>query len=481
MTTPDPRPLLERLRDALGPAHVLTGEDAAPYARDWTGTRACRPLAVIRPGSTAEVGEAMRLASEARAPVVAISGNTGLAGGAQGEGALLLSTERLSAIRAIREDERVAVVEAGVVVERLQEAAEARGLAFPLAFGARGSARVGGVVATNAGGANALRHGSVRQMCLGLEVVLADGRVLDLMGSLRKDNSGYDLRDLFVGAEGTLGIVTAAVLRLVPLPRARATAMVAAPSIEAALALLHRLQDETAGQVEAFELMPGAFLDAHRARFPEARPPFPERHEVNLLVEVAATAARDAEPGPDGAVPVVARLETTLGEMAEGGLVLDAALARSEAQRREMWARREAAAELIFGAGLPLADHDVAVPLASVGRFLAEADARLAALEPEARSVSVAHLGDGNVHYTVLMPRADPALKARVTEAVEEVVAALGGSFSAEHGVGTHKLASMARRKDPVALDAMRAIKAALDPLGILNPGKVLPPEAPSG
>lgn len=481
MTIQDSSALFDLLRTALGSLHVLTGPDAAPYGRDWTGMRVCEPLAVLRPGSTAEVSAALRLAAEARVPVVAVSGNTGLTGGAQAEGALLLSTERLSAIRAIHEDDRVAVVEAGVVIQALGEAAEARGLAFPLAFGARGTARVGGVLATNAGGANALRYGSARALCLGVEVVLADGRVLDLMGSLRKDNSGYALRDLFVGAEGTLGIITAAVLRLVPQARARATAMVAAPSLAAALALLHRLQDETAGQVEAFEYMPGAYMDAHRARFPEGRAPFPERHDVNLLVEVGATAARDAEPGPDGAVPAVAHLEAVLGDLAEAGLVLDATVARSEAQRAAMWARREAAAELVFGAGLPVADHDVAVPLGAVAAFLERADARVAALEPQARSLSVAHLGDGNVHYTVVMPRADPALKERITEAVEEEVAALGGTFSAEHGVGTHKLASMARRKDPVALDVMRRIKVALDPLGLLNPGKVLPEAAAEG
>ena len=469
------RDLLDRIRGILGAEQVMTGADAEPYGRDWTGTRRSAPLAVLRPGSAQEVASVLRLASEARVPVVPLGGNTGLTGAGQGDGALVVSLERMAAIREIREAERVALVEAGVVVQALQDAAEERGLAFPLSFGARGTARIGGVLSTNAGGANALRHGSARALCLGIEVALPDGRVLDLMSALRKDNSGYDLRDLFVGAEGTLGLVTAAVLRLVPLPRAWATAMVAAPSLDAALQLLNRLQDETAGQVEAFEYMPAAYVEAHLARFPEARAPFEERHEVNLLVELGATAARDAEPGPDGAVPMVEHLEAVLGDMIEAGLVLDAVVARSEAQRGEMWARREAAAELAFGAG-PVADHDVAVPLASVRDFIERADAAVAAIEPGASSVNVAHLGDGNVHYTVRMPRADPSLKERITEAVEAVVADLGGTFSAEHGVGTHKLGSMARRKDPVALDVMRAVKAALDPHGIMNPGKVLPP-----
>ena len=287
--------------------------------------RVSTPMAVLRPGSTAEVSAALALAQETGTPVVPVSGNTGLTGGAQGDGALMVSLERMAAIREIRPDDRVAVVEAGAVIQSVQDAADAHDLAFPLFFGARGSARIGGALSTNAGGSNALRHGSARALCLGVEVVLADGRVLDLMGALRKDNSGYDLRDLFIGAEGTLGLITAAVLKLSPRPRARATAMVAAPSLGAALDLLNRLQDETAGQVEAFEYMPGAYVDAHLARFEGARPPFAERHEVNILVEVGATAARDAEPDEAGAVPVVERLEATLGELAEAGLVLDAA------------------------------------------------------------------------------------------------------------------------------------------------------------
>ena len=472
--------LLERLRTALGPRHVLTGDDAAPYGRDWTGLRVSTPLAVIRPGSTAEVSAALAIAHDTRTPVVPVSGNTGLTGAAQAEGALMVSLERMTAIREIRTADRVAVVESGVVLQALQDAADEHGLLFPLTFGARGSARLGGALSTNAGGSNVLRYGSTRALCLGVEVVLSDGRVLDLMGALHKDNSGYDLRDLFIGAEGTLGLITAAVMKLAPRPRARATAMVAAPSVTAALNLLNRLQDETAGQVEAFEYMPAAYIEAHMAHFAGARAPFAEPHDVNILVELGATAARDAEPDEAGAVPVVEHLETVLGELAEAGLVLDAVVARSEAQRTEMWARREAAAEIAFGSG-PVADHDVSLPLGRVEEFLRRADERVAGIVTEARGISVAHLGDGNVHYTVLSPQIDAAVKERIVQAVEDVVQSLGGSFSAEHGVGTHKLGSMARRKDPVALDVMRTLKGALDPLGIMNPGKVIPKAEPVG
>ncbi|MFN6978970.1 MAG: FAD-binding oxidoreductase, partial [Gemmobacter sp.] len=355
-------------------------------------------------------------------------------------------------------------------------AAAAEGLYFPLWFGARGSAMLGGALATNAGGSNVLRYGSTRSLCLGVEVVLADGRVLDLMREVHKDNSGYDLRDLFIGAEGTLGIITAAVMRLVPLPAAHATATLAARSLPDALVLLNRLQVATGGAVEAFEFMPASYQRRLAAVRPDLGLPFAEIHDVVILVEVGATAPRDATPGSDGAVPVAGLLEETLGTLMEDGLVLDAAVARSEAQRRAMWARREAAAEITF-ARKPFIDTDVAVPLDAVATFLDRIAARLPALDPGAETVTVAHLGDGNLHFAVFPTADDPtgAHRQAILAAIEDVVAELGGSFSAEHGVGLSKRASMARRKDPVALDVMRALKAALDPAGTLNPGKVIP------
>jgi FAD/FMN-containing dehydrogenase len=387
------------------------------------------------------------------------------------EGALMLSLSRMTRIRALRPDARVVMAEAGVVLTRLHEAAEAEGLIFPLTFGAKGTATVGGVLSTNAGGSNVLRYGSTRSLCLGIEAVMADGRVLDLMGAVHKDNTGYALKDLLIGAEGTLGIITAAAFRLSPRPRAYATAMVAAPSLPDALALLHRLQDATGGAVECFEYMPRHYVEQHIAHM-GGREPFAKPHEVNLLVEVGATAPRDAEPGPDGAVPVQETLAEALAEMMGEGGVLDAVVASSEAQRREMWARREAAGELMLHVGR-LLNLDVALPLDSVKAFLDRAGQGLARVDPGARTSVVAHLGDGNVHYTVCPT--DPARDEAITEMVEDVVAELGGSFSAEHGIGLAKRGTMARRKPPVALDAMRAIKHALDPHGILNPGKVIP------
>lgn len=468
-------PLISRLAERLGPSAVLTGSDMRPYCADWTGKHTWTPLAVLRPATTGEVAAILCAAHAEGVAVVPTGGRTGLTGATAAEGALVLSLERMNRIRAIRPDARVAVVEAGVVLSALHDAAAAKGLHFPLWFGARGSAQIGGVLSTNAGGSNVLRHGSARALCLGLEVVLADGRVMNLLSELHKDNSGYDLKDLFIGAEGTLGVITAAAMKLVPAPRAHATAMLAARSLPDALTLLNRLQEATGGLVEAFEFMPRTYLEQLRDRRPDLGLPFATIHDVTILVELAATAQRDTGPLPDGSIPLVALLEDTLAAMMEDGLVLDAMLARTEAQRHAIWARREAAADITVGHGHTV-DTDVAVPLDRVEAFLARALAATEAIDPGAATNTVAHLGDGNLHYTVFPTREDPALDALLTEAVEGIVADLGGSFSAEHGIGLSKLPSMRRRKDPVALDVMRAIRAALDPRGILNPGKTIPP-----
>ena len=466
--------LLAHLTTLLGPAHVLTGGDAARYSRDWLGNYHWTPTAVLRPANRDEVSAALKLIHHAGASVVPVGGNTGLTGATRAEATLMLSLERLNHISEINPATRTATVEAGVVLARIHEAVAEHGMIFPLLFGARGSAMIGGNLSTNAGGSNVLRYGNTRALCLGLEVVLADGTVLDLMSHLHKDNSGYDLRDLFIGAEGTLGIITAAVLKLLPKPLAYATAMVAVQSLAEALTLLNRLQSATGGMVEAFEYMPGSYMDRLARRRPDLRPPFDQRHEVNILVEIASTAPRDATAGPDGVMPLAALLETALADMLDSGAALDAVVAASEAQRREMWARREAAAEISVGWG-PMVDSDVSLPLDRVASFLDQMAGHLARIDPAADVMVVAHLGDGNIHYTVWPTRDDAGLRDGLRETVEDVVMALGGSFSAEHGIGLTKLPSMARRKNPEALAVMRQIKAALDPKGVLNPGKVVP------
>ena len=468
-----PAALHADLTAITGAAHVLTGPDTLKYQTEWSGHYHPEPAIVVRPGTTAEVAQVVKACARHTTPITPVSGLTGLTGGAMTTG-LMLSLERLNKIRKIRPDTRIAVVEAGVILQSLHDAAEAQGLYFPLWFGARGSAMIGGVLSTNAGGSNVVRYGSTRALCLGLEVVLPDGRILNLMSELRKDNSGYDLRQMFIGAEGTLGIITAAVMKLVPRPKAYATATLAARSLPDALALLNTLQEASGGMVEAFEYMPGSYMQRLSAARPDIRLPFTQRYDTNILVELAATAPKDATPDENGQIPVVALLESTLAQLIESGAVLDAEIAQNDAQRLAMWKRRELAAEITINRQ-PTIDTDIALPLHLVPEFFTRFDARLPALDPGADTLSVAHLGDGNIHFTVYPSRDDPALYDAVVEAVEDIVQDLHGSFSAEHGVGLSKLKTMARRKDPVALDVMRAVKAALDPQGLMNPGKVIP------
>lgn len=465
--------ILNALRSITGPDHVLIGPDTAGFATDWIGKYQNTPLAVVRPGSVDEVSQVMRLANETRTPVVPVSGHTGLSGGAHApKDSLMLSLARLNAIREIKPDARLAIVDGGVVLETLHNAVAEHGLRFPMTFGAQGSCQIAGMLATNAGGSNVLKFGNTRALCIGIEAVLSDGRVLDLMSELHKDNSGYDLRDLLIGSEGTLAVITGAVLKLVPAPAARATALLALDNLTDALSVLNRLQEATGGAVEAFEYMPAHYLSAVHAQFPDLNPVFDADHPVTVLAEIASTAPADGQPKANGSLPLVSTFEALLADAIEAGQIQDAVIAQNDTQRSQLWARREAAAEVCL-ARSPLVNNDIALPLDQIEPFLAHMASELAQLDANADTLEVAHLGDGNIHYAVFP--SDPALCDPVMEKVEDVVREMGGSFSAEHGIGLSKLPSMQRRKDPVALDVMRQIKQALDPKGIMNPGKVLP------
>ncbi|MGB1235758.1 MAG: FAD-binding oxidoreductase [Planktomarina sp.] len=466
--------ILDALRWAVGTDYVLTGDDTAKWSRDWMGVYAWTPLAVVRPASTEDVAIVVKTCADAGVAVVPVGGNTGLTGGTNAQDAVMVSLDRMNAIMAVKPDAMVAVVQAGAVLQSIHGACDDHDLIFPLLFGARGSAMIGGNLSTNAGGSNVLRYGNTRDLVLGIEVVLPDGRVMDLMSELKKDNTGLNLKHLFIGAEGTLGIITAVSLRLFRKPLAYATAMVGLRSLRDALPLLNRLQDETGGGVEAFEFMPRRYIDRHLEYFDSAVEPFDGPHEVNILVEIGTTRASDLEPDGDGTPKLTAILEGALADMLEADTAQDAVVAQSEAQRRTMWARRESAAEITIGQPGEI-DTDVAVPLDQVPDFLEQVSPRVLAIDPNAQEFYIAHLGDGNLHYTVYASDASGALKDPITEAVEDVVLSLGGSFSAEHGIGLSKRGSMARRKDPVALDVMRAVKTTLDPMGIMNPGKVYP------
>lgn len=464
---------LARLAEALPHTPLLTGADCAPWAKDWTGAWSAEPLAVIRPASTAEVSQIMQIAHSHGVPVVPAGGLSGLVGGTHAPEALVLSLDRMKQIRMIDPITRVAVTEAGTILQTLREAAREQGLQFPMTFGAQGSATIGGILSTNAGGSNVLKYGNTRDLCLGIEAVLPDGTILDLMSALHKDNSGYALKHLLIGAEGTLGIITAATLKLYPEPRIRTTGFLACPNLTDALTTLNRLQEATSDAVEAFEYMPMNYMQAYARLHPAERAPFDQPHAVNILVELASTAPRDAAVSPEGTSVLQETFETSLGALMEDGLITDAVIATNDTQRTAFWKIRECAAELSLEGPRAAIINDIALPLDQIPVFFDRMAAALPKLDAGATDMTVAHLGDGNIHYTVRPSSAD--LKDTIMAMVESDVRDLGGSFSAEHGVGLSKLNSMARHKPSAALATMRAIKNAIDPEGILNAGKVIP------
>ena len=466
--------LLDQLRTSLGEQYVKTGKDAEPWTHDWTNTYHWQPLAVVRPSNTAQVQAIAHACSASGVAMVPVGGNTGLAGGTKAQDSIMISLDRMNAIREIKPNAKVAIVESGTILEKIHQAVDEHDLVFPLLFGARGSAMIGGNLSTNAGGSNVLRYGNTRDLCLGIEVVLADGRVMNLMSELRKDNTGLNLKNIFIGAEGTLGIITATVLRLHPKPLAYVTAMVGLKDLTESLSLLNRLQNETGGSVEAFEFMPRRYIERHLKKKEGSSEPFSEPHDVNILLEVATTRASDLEQDNDGTPKLRSIVETALMDMIEDGSAQDAVIAQNESQRRTMWERREAYAEITLGIPGSI-DTDIAVPLDNVPTFLKQVSSRVKAIDPNGEELYISHLGDGNLHYTFYPTDTSGLLKEPITEAIEDVVLALNGSFSAEHGIGLSKKSSMARRKDPIALEMMSAIKTAFDPKNLMNPGKVYP------
>ena len=406
--------------------------------------------------------------------MVPVGGNTGLTGGTKAQDAIMISLDRMNTIREIKPNAQVAIVESGAILEKIHQAVDSHELIFPLFFGARGSAMIGGNLSTNAGGSNVLRYGNTRDLCLGLEVVLPDGRLMNLMSELRKDNTGLDLKNIFIGSEGTLGIITAAVLRLHRKPLAYVTAMVGLKDLKNSLYLLNRLQNETNTGVEAFEFMPRCYIERYLEKKEGALEPFDRPHEINILVEVATTRVSDLEQDHSGTPKLRSIVEEALIDMIKDGSAQDAVIAQNEAQRRVMWERREAAAEITLGIPSSI-DADVAVPLDDVSKFLEQVSVRVKEIDPNGEELYISHLGDGNLHYNFYPSDTSGALKEPIIKVIEDVVLGLNGSFSAEHGIGLSKKNSMSRRKDPIALEMMSAIKTAFDPKNLMNPGKVYP------
>lgn len=471
--TNKPQPgLLQRLADLLGPkGFTRDAADIAPWVVDWRGRYRGAAGALLSPRSTQEVAEIVRLCAEARVALVPQGGNTSMVGGATPSpdgAALLLSMRRMNRIRALRPDANLAVCEAGVILSDLHDAALAAGRRFPLSLGARGSATVGGLVSTNAGGTQVLRFGTMRGLVMGLEAVLPDGSVYEGLAPLRKDNRGYDLRHLLIGAEGTLGVVTAAGLKLVPGVGSRAVAWVGLASPSDALALLRALEAKSGEAIESFELVPRSSLDLVLRHVPGSRAPLVLAHAWNVLIEATAP--------PGAPEPPLAEL---LAAALEDGLVEDAAVAASEAQAGAFWRLRDSISEAERADG-PAAKHDVSVELDAMPRFIVEAAAAAKARFPGSRVNAFGHLGDGNVHFNVRAPDGAGEEWLRdegtaVTAFVHDLVAAAGGSISAEHGIGQMKISELSRLGGAARLSALRAIKQALDPHGIMNPGKLVP------
>ena len=465
--------LLHGLARIVGEQHVLAdAADTAPYATDFRKRYFGRARAVVKPGSTAEVAAVVALCAETRTAVVPQGGNTGLCGGATPDASgneVIVNLSRMNRIRALDPVNNTVTVEAGCVLANLQEAAAQAGRLFPLSLAAEGSCEIGGNLSTNAGGVQVLRYGNARDLVLGLEVVLPSGEVWDGLRGLRKDNTGYDLKHLFIGAEGTLGIITAAVLKLFPKPRTQATAVAALRSVPDALRLLTHVQERCGDRLTAFELMSRICIDLVTRHIPGVQAPFAANHPEHVLLELSDTHAA-------GNVKEV--LENALGEALEQGIIVDAVVAESDAQAKKLWALRENLTEAQALDGKQV-KHDVSVPISDIAQFVETASAELGRAFPGVRIVNFGHVGDGNLHFNVAPPPGmnEEAFMQRMREVnriVHDVTARFAGSISAEHGLGVYKREEILRYKSPLEMDLMRTVKRALDPLGIMNPGKVL-------
>ena len=464
--------LVDTLRGIVGAAHVLTDGDLSGYELDWRKRYRGRALAVVRPNSTADVAAVVKACAAHAAGIVTQGGNTGLVGASvpdQSGAQVLLSLTRMNRIRRLDAENLTLTVDAGCVLQAVQQAAADDGLLFPLSLAAEGSCTIGGNLATNAGGTQVLRYGNARELCLGLEVVTAEGEVWDGLSGLRKDNTGYDLRDLFIGSEGTLGVITGATLKLYPQPAAVTTALAALPSLDAAVALLQLAQARLGSGLTGFEVMAQYALGLVRTHFPQLLQPLPPAPWTVLLEQSDSEGESQAQ----------ARFEALLQAALEQGLIDDAAVAASTLQSNAMWHLRESIPMAQSVEGLNI-KHDIALPISAVTTFVAATDAALLKAFPGVRLVNFGHLGDGNLHYNVQAPAGTQAEgflrdhEAAINTLVYDAVGAHGGSISAEHGIGALKRDELARRKSPVALKMMRAIKLALDPLNLMNPGRML-------
>lgn len=461
--------IVQRLKEAAGPlSWSQDPAEIAPHLREWRGRWQGESQLLLRPSETEAVARILSVCGETGTAIVPQGGNTGLVGGQiPTNGEVLLSLERMNRIRSVSVEDNTLIAEAGVVLANAQKAAGEAGRLLPLSLAAEGSCTIGGNVSTNAGGVNVLRYGMARDLVLGLEVVLANGCVLDLMRGLRKDNTGYDLKQLFIGAEGTLGIVTAAMLKLFPKPAGYTTVLIAIAEVEVAVELLNRLQEATGGLVTAFEIMERRALDLVFKHIPGTTDPFPDHPGWTLLIEISNPSAFDATEA----------LEQALARALEEGRIVHALFAKTARDREALWRLRETIPEAQRLDGASIA-NDISVPLSRIAEFIQSGEQAVRAVLPEARAFTFGHVGDGNLHFAVQAPGHDAALlaaRASIERAVQEETAKLRGSISAEHGLGLAKNDAIARYRSADEITLMRALKQTLDPKNILNPGKLLP------
>ncbi|MEM1378074.1 MAG: FAD-binding oxidoreductase [Pseudomonadota bacterium] len=466
--------LIQRFTAIVGERNAITEPDGqAPHLKEWRGRWTGTTPVILKPASTEEVSQIVRLANEMRTSIVPQGGNTGLVGGQipdQSGTQIVLSLARMNRIRDIDADSNTMIVDAGVVLQAIQEQADSHDRLFPLSLASQGSAMIGGNLASNAGGVGALAHGIARDLCIGLEVVLPNGDILSDLNTLKKNNTGYDLRNLFIGSEGTLGVITGAVLKLLPKPKAYATAFVGLETPHHALKLLRHAQSVSGPALTAFELMPRFGVEITVKHMDGVRDPLQGLHPWYVLLEISSLESAD-------------HAESLMGRVVENAfetdLIRDGTLAASEAQRSALWALREGMSESQIPEGGSI-KHDISLPVSKLPEFMEKAAALVASWEPAARICAFGHLGDGNLHYNISQPEGaeKQAFLARIPEItpkLHDLVMAYGGSVSAEHGVGQMKRDDLSKYKDPVALQTMKAIKSVLDPNGIMNPGKVLP------
>ena len=465
---------------------IFNKTDHEKYVNDWREQYVGKTYAVLRPSNTEEVSNILKFASENNITIVPQGGNTGLCGGATPDklgNSIIISLEKMNKIRSFNKQAKTITVDAGVILSSIHEKVEQEDLFFPLSLGAKGSCMIGGNLSTNAGGVNVLKYGNSRELCLGLEVVLPDGKIMNLLTELKKDNTGYDLKNLFIGAEGTLGIITRATFKLFPLPKKITTFFVEASTIFNALKLLNVLQLEFPGSIESFEIMPNTFWVVAKNNIDNIVMPLEKIPEMGVLVDISSYSNIDIRQNDKGEIPIINKIENILAECLENNLISDATICSNETQSKALWSIREAGAEsekkeLKKSNLIKCLKHDISLPLESIESFHEEAQKMINNFLPNLKTIFFGHLGDGNLHYNVFgngsLPDGFNGKSIELTEKLYEIVHKYNGSFSAEHGIGQLKKESLKKHKNNVAYSLMQTIKNQIDPKGIMNPGKIL-------